>query len=227
MKILEMSRLSQRFESFVKTLDGFESIDALLQKADPPGKKRADYLLQNRQVVLEQKALCSNPIEKPQKFVDKLARERGIRMYGRVSTDQVFAGQPDPQDLQRRMVLDLTRVIRDNVADADKQTADTRQLFNIPNAVGILVLLNESANVLQPDVIHYALSNSFQKRFDSGGLRYPANDGVILFQSAFAILSFTSPHKRQAEFITQFSNMLRSRWVAFNNGPPCEKEISL
>jgi hypothetical protein len=76
------SSLSERFESFVKTLDGFESIDALLRGADQRGKKRADYLVRNRHVVIEQKVLHSNPIGRPQKFIDKLARERGIRIYG-------------------------------------------------------------------------------------------------------------------------------------------------
>jgi hypothetical protein len=225
-----MSTLRQRFESFIRTLDGFESIDALLQGADPKGKKRADYLVQNRQVVIEQKALNSNPIGRPQKFIDKLAHERGIRIYGRVSTDQVFSGQPDPTDLKRRMVLHLARVIEDDVANADKQTANTRELFNIPEALGILVLLNERASVLRHDVIHYALWNSFQKKCESGALRYAANDGVIViseasslalsqFQRAFPILSFISPHRRQAAFISQFSDMLMKRWAAFNNMP--------
>jgi hypothetical protein len=103
----------------VKTLDGFESIDALLRGADQRGKKRADYLVRNRHVVIEQKVLHSNPIGRPQKFIDKLARERGIRIYGRVSTNQVFARQPNPVDLQRKMVLDLARIIDNDVANAD------------------------------------------------------------------------------------------------------------
>jgi hypothetical protein len=225
-----MSSLRERFESFVKTLDGFESIDTLLQGAGQQGRKRADYLVQNRQIVIEQKVLQSNPAGRPQKFVDKVARERGILIYGRVSTTQVFGGQPDPKDLQRKMVLDLARVIDDDVANADKQTAHTRQLFNIPDAMGILLLLNESAEVLQPDVIHYALANSFQKKCESGALRYAANDGVIVvseantlvlppFQRVFPILSYVSPQKRHAAFFTGFSDTLMKQWAAFNNAP--------
>ena len=83
------------------------------------GKKRADYLVRNRHVVIEQKMRHSNPIGRPRKFIDKLVRERGIRIYGRVSTNQVFARQPDPVDLQRKMVLDLARIIDNDVANAD------------------------------------------------------------------------------------------------------------
>jgi hypothetical protein len=224
------SSLSYRFEAFVQTLDGFESIDVLLKDADPPRKKRADYLLHNRGFVVEQKVLRSNPIGRPQKFVDKLAIERGIRIYGRVSTDQVFAGQPDTTDLKRRMALDLARVIDDNVATADKQTSDTRTIFNIPDAIGVLIFLNESADYLRPDVIHYALANSFQKKSNTGAFRYTANNGVILISEAtsmapsrmrptFPMLSFVSPQKKHATSFSEFSEALMREWAAFNNAP--------
>ena len=184
------SSLSKRFEAFVKTLDGFESVDALLKGADPKGKKRADYLAHNRQIVIEQKALQSNPVGRPQKFVDNLALKRGIRIFGTVSTRQVFSGQPDAADLQRRLVLDLARVIDDDVATADKQTSGTRIIFNIPDAMGVLILLNENAVYLQPDVIHYALANSFRKKSAAGSPRYTANDGVILISEASSLTTF-------------------------------------
>jgi hypothetical protein len=210
--------LRERFEAFVQTLDGFESIDALLRGGDPQGKKRADYLVRNRQFVTEQKILQSDPAGRPQKFVDKLA------------TRQVFSGQTDAVDLQRRMVLDIARIIDDNVAAADKQTADTRLIFNSPDAAGILILLNESAGHLQPDVIHYALVNSFQKKSAPDIFRYTANDAVILIseanplkgfpgQLAFPVLLFLSPQKKHAASITEFSERLIREWATFNNAP--------
>lgn len=225
-----ISSLGKRFETFVKTLDGFESVDGLLQRSDPDGKRRADYLVLNRQIVIEQKVLKVDPVGRPQKFVDKLARERGILIFGSVSTRHVFAGQPDSDDLQRRLVLDLARVIDDVVATADKQTADTREIFNIPDSTGILILLNEGAGYLQPDVVHYALANSFQKKLKSGAFRYVANDGVILIseahslntspmQPAFPILTFISPQKKRAADVTGFSERLMREWAAFNNAP--------
>lgn len=225
-----MASLRERFESFLKTLDGFESIDTLLKAADPHGRKRADYLAYNRHIVIEQKVLQSNPTAKPQKFVDKLAHERGFMFFGNLSSEQIFAKQPDPEKLQRRMILDLARVINDDVADADKQTAQTRQLFNIPDAMGVLIFLNEDAKLLRPDIVHFALAHAFQKKINSGLLRYPANDGVIViseahslvlppFERAFPILSYLSPQRRQVAFFTQFSNTLMEQWAAFNGVP--------
>jgi|SRR5580658_1489495 hypothetical protein len=165
--------LRARFEAFVKTLDGYEDIDALLKFSKTTGgRMRADYLFQGREIIVEQKTLESNPIHRPQKFADEIMRERGIVVLGRSSTQRIFSRQPDANALQRRLVLDIAKTIDDDVAKADKQTRDTRLIFSIPSAVGILVLLNEGARILAPDVIHYALANSFQKRIVGGALRY-------------------------------------------------------
>ena len=151
---------------------------------------------------------------------------------GALSTDYIFSRQPDAKDLQRRMLLDLARGIDDIVAYADKQTADTRAIFNIPDAVGILVILNESAGQLRPDVIHYALANTFQKKTADGAFRYAANNGVILISEAnrlvtstptanpmFPLLRFTSPDKKHNSAVIAFSEMLIPRWAKFNNAP--------
>jgi hypothetical protein len=224
--------LSKRFAAFVETLDQFESIDALLQGSDPTGKKRADYLLGNRQFIIEQKVLVSDPVGRPQRFVDKLAAKRGFVFFGKLSTDYIFSRQPDTKDLQRRMVLDLARGIDDIVANADKQTPDTRVIFNIPDAAGILVILNEGAGQLRPDVIHYTLWNTFQKRTPEGAFRYAANHGVIVISEAnrlvtraptqkpmFPIMYFRTPDKIHDAAVTAFSEMLIRRWAEFNNAP--------
>jgi len=231
-----MSSLCERFESFIKTLDGFENIDALLQGFDLRGKKRADYLVRNRAFIIEQKLLEKNPVERPQKFVERLGRKRGFVFMGTLSTDYIFKRQPDPEVLQQRMILDLARVIDDDVAYADKQTSDTRNLFNVPDAIGILAILNESAGLLRPDVIDYALRVSFQKKTESGAPRYPANDGVIViseasaiavpgFQQAFPIQLYVSPQRRRAAEVEQFMEILMKQWAAFNSLPLVTMQI--
>jgi hypothetical protein len=223
--------LSKRFEQFVRTLDKFESVDELLQD-DDPGKKRADYLLGDRKFIIEQKVLVSNPVSRPQNFVNKLAAERGFVFFGTLSSDYIFSRQPDPELLQRRLVLDLARNIDDIVAKADKQTMETRAIFDIPEAVGVLVILNEGAEQLRPDVIRYALCNSFQKKTTEGTFRYCSNNGVILISEAssvpnpltpnmpaFPIMPFTSPDKKNSAAVIAFSESLIERWARFNNAP--------
>jgi hypothetical protein len=61
-----MSDLVERFGTFIKSQRGFESIDELLRDVHLPGKKRADYLLCDRQVIIEQKVLVIDPADRPQ-----------------------------------------------------------------------------------------------------------------------------------------------------------------
>lgn len=224
-----MKGLKERFETFIQTFDNFESIDELLNNADPHGKQRADYLLYGRKIIIEQKVLESDPIHKPQKFMDKLIEQRGILVFGRTSTKVIFKKLQDGDRLQRSLILKIAKVVDDCVAKADKQTRDTREIFSIPDAVGILVLLNEEATILNPEIIHYSLSQVFQKKSDNGSLRYPHNNGVILISDLHTLntaqgkfktyMTFTSPHGIAADIVRQFSYQLLEAWAKFNGIP--------
>jgi hypothetical protein len=219
--------LRERFESFIKTIRGFEGIDELLRGVGHDGKKRGDYLLWDRQIIVEQKALVADPADRPQKFVNRLIAG-GRPIYGRTSTKVIFDKTPDGKELERKMLLTITKGLEDSVANADKQTRDTRAIFSIPDAVGILVILNESAHTLQPDLIDYGLRHVFQKKTDNGALRYPHNDGVVVISEAHALVSregrgmpcfaATAPQGRSREVVA-FSDALIYAWAAFNNLP--------
>lgn len=220
--------LQERFESFISTLRGFERIDDLLRGARHERRKRADYLLWNRKVIVEQKVLVSDPADKPQKFVDELMKNRSVTVYGRTSTDAVFGSMSKGEELKRKMFLKMTRSLEDSVAYADKQARDTRAVFSIPGATGVLVLLNESAPTLHPDLIYYGLTHVFQKKIESGSLRYPNNDGVILISGVHALggligsgmqcFSAVSPQPKSDAFPV-FSEDLLGRWAHFNGVP--------
>lgn len=225
-KTVRQFSLRDRFEAFVRTLTGFEGIDALLQTANRQGKKRADYLFWDRRVIVEQKSLEADPAHKAEEFTTRLIRERRLVLYGAHSTREIFSDLPDGEDLQRRMVQKVGKVIEDNVANADKQTRDTREILAIPNAAGVLVLLNEAVSALGPDIIHYELARSFQKK-NGDKYRYCNNDGVILlteahpvairgFERVFPIFTFFSPECRNRGLVTAFSDMLEVHWSLFN-----------
>lgn len=74
-------RLRERFESFIRTFDGCEVVDELLHRQHLEGLKRADYLLQGRSIILEQKVLEGDPASKPQRFVDRLRQEGRVLFW--------------------------------------------------------------------------------------------------------------------------------------------------
>jgi len=218
-----------RFETFVRTMRGFESIDELLKGVRRDGKKRADYLLWDRQVIAEQKVLVADPLDKPQKFVNRLMEDGRIIVYGKRSTDAIFDGMPDGQKLKREMYLSITKSLEDSVAYADKQTRDTREQFGIPEATGILVILNESAPTLSPDLVLYGLHHAFNRKCEDGFFRYRNNDGVVvisgvhpmkgLMGSGMSCFSAVNPQPRSAAVFSEFSSELLDKWAAFNGVP--------
>ncbi len=143
------AKLNQRFERFVGTLEGFEDIDSLTSGmyADC---LRADYLINNRTVIIEQKTLTTNPKHKVQKYADLLLGEGKIVANGRHSLRPVFDAQPAGRWHSRRFINKLSSVLKDDLSHADKQLRDTRKIFSIPGAVGVVVLLNEGAHEIDP-----------------------------------------------------------------------------
>jgi hypothetical protein len=222
--------LVERFELFVHGLDGYENIDALLKGFPDNGKKHADYLFDGRRIIVEQKSIEGDPGYKLQEFAEKLMREDRILVYGKVSLDMILRNLPNEKQLRHELAVSIAKRLDEKVADADKQFRDTRLIFDIPEATGILVLLNEDVSVLAPDVIYYGLANTYKKKGPDGGLRYAHADGVVLiteanpskvlgFEKAFQMIPFASPHKRNPESFTAFTDMLMARWAAFNDAP--------
>jgi hypothetical protein len=226
-----MANLVERFEAFIKTVRGFESIDDLLKDVHLKGKKRADYLLWDRQIIVEQKVLVNDPADKPQKFVHQLMGQGRILVYGKrkVSTDRIFAGMPDGDEQKRRMFLSITKGLEASIAGADKQTRDTREILSIPDAVGMVVILNVSAPTLHPDLIRYGLSQVFLKRKNADSIRYPHNDGVVMISEAHTdtsrrgrgapCFSSPTPRARSEKLVRAFSDSLVQAWAAFNGVP--------
>jgi hypothetical protein len=221
-----MANLVERFEAFIKTVRGFESIDELLKDVHLEGKKRADYLLWDRQIIVEQKVLLADPADKAQKFVNRLMNSGRILVYGTVSTNHVFAGMPDGDQQKRRMFLSITKGLEASFADADKQTRDTREILSISDAVEMVVILNVSAPTLRPDLVRYGLSQVPEKRREDGSVRYPNNDGVVMISEAHTDISqrgrgapcFSSPtpHTKSETLVRAFSDALIQAWAAFN-----------
>lgn len=179
-----MADLRERFEAFVKTLRGFESIDELLKDVHIEGKKRADYLFLDRGFIVEQKVLVVDPSQRPQQYVDELVRQGRLMIFGKHPIERVFASLPDGDERKRELIRGITKGVEDSFTTADKQTRDTREILSIPDAVGIVVILNVSAPTLHPDLVRYGLSEVLKKKREDGSVRYPNNDGVIMISEA-------------------------------------------
>jgi hypothetical protein len=168
-----MPTLKERFERFMSVLEGVENIDTLMKQCDLPGRKRANYLAFNRHVIIEQKSLEVDPDYKIQTFIDDLLRARGIidaDQVSLVSFAHVLTQLPDGDDSKKQLYQKLTKGIDDILAKADKQTRDTRKTFFIPEAVGIVVILNDNVQILEPDFVVVKAFDTLRKCLPTGSI---------------------------------------------------------
>jgi hypothetical protein len=143
--------LEGRFTRFVEALPNAETIDKLQLPPDPSRRRKADFLLGNREVIVELKTLTDDTSHKVDAVADKhREREDFPLFYGKADVRKVLSHLPDGEDIYRRMVWSLTRSVEDCVRSAEEQITHTRSVLGLPHAAGLLVILNESVRILTP-----------------------------------------------------------------------------
>lgn len=211
--------LKERFESCIKCIEGYESIDWLLRGEDLRGKKRADYLFFDRKLILEQKSLNSDRTSTFLRFANETITKREILIFGTVPFQRVLNGLPDGKELQRRLLLELTRAVETTVRQSDKQTAQSREIFSIPDATGLLVILNEHAKLMSPDTIHYRLKQMLVKTDTEGILRYPHNQGALLVSGGpgtRTTISLVVRSPGENQLLAKFALLLSQVWFGWS-----------
>jgi hypothetical protein len=224
-----MPDLKTRFERFMAGLEGAENIDDLMKHSRLPGRLRADYLAFDRDVIIEQKSLEVDLDGKIQTFVADFFRTQGIAHPDKISFRtfvETISQYPDTGALRKRILQIVTQRIDDILAKADKQTRDTRETFVIPNAVGIVVILNDDVQIIEPDFVTVKAFDMLRKLEPSGELRYPHNQVVISISEAHRIPSedaeqiptetIFSDRGNRLLMANQCSVILQQRWAQFN-----------
>ena len=234
------AKLSDRFERFARTLDGFEDIDELMTGVASE-MKRADYLLRNRQIIIEQKALTTNPEHKVQKYADKLLGEGQFTANGRFSLYPILDEAADGLNHHARLLNDISNVLEKNISDADKQLRDTREIFSIPAAMGVVVMLNEGAVSLDPQLSNVRIDNLLSEKTGSDLARFPNTDLAITI-SDIHTLSPAMPYKRMGFHVSptsanreaafRFAEDFKKRWIGFDGvyvgsvRPPSPEQVA-
>lgn len=126
--------------------------------------RKADYLLGSGQVIMELKTLTTDTSHKVESAVEK-HRERDDfpLFYGKANVRTVLARLPDGEDIYRRVVFALTRSVEDLVRSAEEQITHTREALGLADSLGLLVILNESVDVLDPGVVGYRVAQVMRR----------------------------------------------------------------
>ncbi len=221
--------LENRFTTFLASLPNAESIDDLVLPADPQHRRKADFLLANRQVVAELKTLTEDPSHKVESAVEEhREREDFPLFFGEADVRKVLSHLPDGEAIYGRMINSLGRSLEGAVRSAEEQTTHTRQVFRIPEAVGLLVILNESVEILDPGFVGHRVAQLLRRK-RTGNADTDKLDFVwLLFESHAmgsagnvpimpSILIRGEGAARFPWFSAFHSDVVR-RWAEFNGG---------
>jgi hypothetical protein len=162
--------LKSRFEAFCRQFPGAEVIDDILtpeQKLQIKGGMHvADYFFENRTIIVEQKSLEKETAAKLEAFM----KQSGITTIppGEPTVESLFLALPNGENLYRKAIDLVTTPIADGLDDAQKQIRDTKSLFGIPSADGLLIILNEIVTVAGPPIIKQRLEIRLAKATDDG-----------------------------------------------------------
>ncbi len=221
--------LERRFTDFIESLSDAETIDKLQLPLDPDRRRKADFLLGNRKVIVELKTLTDDVPHKVEATADKhREREDFPLFYGKADARAVLTQLSDGEDIYRRMVLSLTRSIEQSVRSAEEQITHTRAVLDLPDAAGLLVILNDSVEILDPGLVGHRVAQVLRRertgRSDSDKVDFI----WLLFEShalgvvggvpaTTSMLIHSDGHDRLPWF-DSFHLDLNTRWAQANNG---------
>lgn len=161
--------LKDRFFTFLRAFPGAEEIDPLVtRKMAATNLKFADFLFEGRTIIAEVKTLETQTTAKLEEFMAKLGVHPATLPSGSHIVEDVFAGLPDGDKLYRKATDLVMRPVADGFDEADRQIRDTKRLFRISSADGLLIILNDSVSLASPPAVVERLQQRVRKSGPDG-----------------------------------------------------------
>jgi hypothetical protein len=221
--------LKQRFDNFCEQFSGSEPIDSL--QNPPNGVQKGDFLFEGRTIVCENKCLEENMEDK---LLDGL-REDGIDPdtlpKGRHVIEDLYLKLPKKakgKNRYKKLIKRITTSVEDAIKDAANQIPDTKKHLGIPDADGILVILNEEVNIIGQPLVSERLGIAFKtkQRNKEGQPYHSAVTRILHIGETNAVVTragdirvntlITNPHAKQVHDVDAFVNKLAKAWAEYN-----------
>lgn len=159
--------LESRIASFlrngpqVEDLDGTDFID--LRKSG----KTADFLLWDRRLVVEMKAPKADPRGRLGAIVSEaMAEEPRVFAYGRVGIQAILRKRKNGEEVNRRMLTNGTRHVRQLLQKANRQIKETQEKLSLSAAGGVVVMPIEADQPLEVGVVAHAIRHALDAEVD-------------------------------------------------------------
>lgn len=229
--------LERRFLAFLSTIPGAESLDRLMSSVEFDGERRADFLLFDRRVILEVKSLQTDTSPKVDAEMERYRyRDDFPLIYGEVELHKVLKHLPDGKQINERIFFRITRSVEDATRSAEDQIENTSRLLNLPESAGVFVLLNESVEVLTPDIIASRVAMLMRRKKKDGTDRSPIAYCWLLFEGhtvttgpaemTLPMISLEGPRAAQFNWFGELLARLQVAWARYNGRPLFHVEAS-
>ncbi len=222
--------LEGRFKFFAKNLGGAECIDDLELTREQELAKKADYFFENRKFIVELKSLQTDSSEKIENILaPHRERPEFPVFFGEIEVHKVLQYLPDKEEINKKISDALTDSVEGVVEEANRQIRETKRTFALPDAGGLLIILNDAVDVLSPDLVVYRVRRALNKKTASDETRFPHVAAVMLINSAhytqmtptlkgLPILIIPGA-QLDSEKVANFASSLSPRWSAFEGQP--------
>jgi hypothetical protein len=223
-------KLEDRFKVFVKNLDGAELIDDLTLTPEQRDKKKADFFFDHRKVIGELKSLQTDAAGKIDAILKPYQESPEWPVFfGEWDLQKVLNHLPDKEQINRQLFTAITDSIENVIKGANRQIRTTKETFNLPDAGGVLIILNDVVEIFSPDLIIYRVRKSLHKQTPEGKLRFPHVTAVLVINVThytqltpdlkgmpLLIIPSSLP---DADKVVEFVQSILPKWAAFDGQP--------
>ena len=182
---MAFSWFGQQFQKFLQEALGAEAIDAIYAANPALAGERADYVLHARSVVIEVKELEQSQHQPLARLLEDYCRELPQLKPGIVlSLDELIASHPRSKELEAQVERVVSRTLDRAIESANRQIRETRLTLGVPDALGLVVVLNSRNINLRQSLLVDTVSRAMTK------LRM----GAWRHESIEAVLTVSEPH---------------------------------
>ena len=155
--------LEARVIEFLEREGSTESLDSAAFDQINGAKIKADYLLGARELVAELKTLNASPQTRTeQRLKKRFSQPDAPIVFGTVGISKVIDNLPDHDAISKMMIDMAGRAVRRHLQKANDQIGAIKKRFNLPNAGGLLILMNEAEPMIDISAIGYTLKTAFE-----------------------------------------------------------------
>lgn len=168
-------RLEDRMIAFLESDPFTESLDGSAFAKVIGSQSKADYLLGARGIVAELKTVNGSPLKRTEERLKaRLSKPDAPILFGTLGVSRIIEPLAD-RDAVAKVMADMAgRAVRRHLLKANEQIGAIKERLGLPDAGGVVILMNDSEAMIDAAAVGYTLLNAF----GSAQENYPHITGV-------------------------------------------------